>query len=181
MPVASVSTMAHRMRRTILAGAATALALALTTGCTPEPAPSPSPTGFASEEEAFAAAEATYRAYVDAVNARNSGDTSAEAPTGFLSGAALQAELDSEREFANLGIRLDGPMELSEFELTDVSPSTLSGTVCLDVSQARVVDKDGNDVTPVDRPDRLGLVVKFQWTPADPLITQSLASDTSCS
>ncbi|HOQ22628.1 MAG TPA: hypothetical protein PLN62_09415, partial [Microbacterium sp.] len=61
--------MASRMRRTFPAVGAALLALALVTGCAPEPAPTPTPTGFASDDEAFAAAEATYRAYVDALNA----------------------------------------------------------------------------------------------------------------
>ena len=56
-------------RRT--AGLLIALAIATTvSACTPEPAPTPTPTGFASEDEAFRAAEETYRAYVDALNAR---------------------------------------------------------------------------------------------------------------
>src|SRR5690606_38234156 len=43
---------------------------ALLVGCSPEPDPTPTPTAaFASEEEAFAAAEETYRAYIDAFNA----------------------------------------------------------------------------------------------------------------
>ena len=67
--MASASVMALRMRRTILAGAATALALALDHGVHTRPVPHRHPTGFASEEDAFAAAEATYRAYVDALNA----------------------------------------------------------------------------------------------------------------
>ncbi|MET0860918.1 MAG: hypothetical protein ABW091_07810, partial [Microbacterium sp.] len=44
------------------------LASAALSGCTPQPAPTPTPTGFATEDEAFAAAEETYRAYVDALN-----------------------------------------------------------------------------------------------------------------
>lgn len=44
------------------------LAVVLVSGCTPTPEPTPTPTGFANEEEAFRAAEETYRAYVDALN-----------------------------------------------------------------------------------------------------------------
>ena len=45
------------------------LAVGALAGCGPtDPTPTPTPTGFASEAEAFAAAEATYRAYVDALN-----------------------------------------------------------------------------------------------------------------
>ncbi len=45
-----------------------ALVIAVATGCRPEPEPSPSGPAFATEAEAFAAAEETYRAYVDALN-----------------------------------------------------------------------------------------------------------------
>ncbi len=61
-----------------LAAAAAALALAAVavTGCsTPAGAPKPTPA-FSSEAEAFAAAEATYRAYVDALNAVDLSDPS---------------------------------------------------------------------------------------------------------
>ena len=50
---------------------AATLALALVAGmaaCQPEPQPTPGGPVFATEEEAFAAAEETYRAYVDALN-----------------------------------------------------------------------------------------------------------------
>ena len=47
---------------------ALALVLGMATGCQPEPEPSPTGPVFANEEEAFAAAEETYRAYVDALN-----------------------------------------------------------------------------------------------------------------
>ena len=48
--------------------AASALAAALLSGCTSEPAPVVSTPSFATEDEAFAAAEQTYRNYVDALN-----------------------------------------------------------------------------------------------------------------
>lgn len=57
--------MLRRLARVALLGALLAGAL---TACTPEPEPTPTPP-FATEAEAFAAAEATYRAYVDALNA----------------------------------------------------------------------------------------------------------------
>ncbi|MCB8044373.1 hypothetical protein JM654_09380 [Microbacterium oxydans] len=48
-------------------------------GCTPSPAPTPTPTAvFASEEEAFAAAEETFTEYVLALNEIDTSD-----PTTF--------------------------------------------------------------------------------------------------
>ena len=54
--------------RVVAATLALALVVGLATGCQPEPSPSPSGPAFANEEAAFAAAEETYRAYVDALN-----------------------------------------------------------------------------------------------------------------
>ena len=56
------------MIRRAAAALVLALALGMTTACQPEPAPSPSAPVFATEDEAFAAAEETYRGYVDALN-----------------------------------------------------------------------------------------------------------------
>ena len=56
------------IRRAAAAAIVLALALGMTTACQPDPAPSASGPIFANEEEAFAAAEETYRAYVDALN-----------------------------------------------------------------------------------------------------------------
>ena len=169
------------MRQIASAAFAAVVAVLLATGCAPEPAPTPSPTGFASEEEAFAAAEATYRAYVDAVNARNSGSMNAPVPTDFLTGPALQGELDSENQFDDLGIRLGGPMTIAGFDLTEIDGSADKGRVCLDVSQARVIDAENNDVTPADRPNQLGLALEFVWVPSGALIAQSIPNDSACS
>src|SRR5690349_13054891 len=54
--------------RVIAAALAVAVVLGTATACQPEPAPSPSTGAFATQAEAFAAAEETYRAYVDALN-----------------------------------------------------------------------------------------------------------------
>ncbi len=56
------------LRRVAAVTVALAMVVPLATGCQPDPAPSPTGPAFATEEEAFAAAEETYRAYVDALN-----------------------------------------------------------------------------------------------------------------
>ncbi len=56
------------LRRVAALAFGLAIVAGLATGCRPEPAPSPTAPVFSSEEEAFAAAEQTYRAYVDALN-----------------------------------------------------------------------------------------------------------------
>lgn len=168
------------MRQRTRAALGAAVLTLLVTGCTPEPAPTPSPTGFASEAEAFAAAEATYRAYVDAVNAKNSDGALDPRPTDFLIGDALDGELAADRQFTDLGIRLGGPIDVKSFDLSEVTASTAHGAVCLDVSDARVLDAGGDDVTPPDRDELLGLALTFIWTPDGVLVSESVPSDSSC-
>ncbi len=55
--------------RSLTALALVAMVAPVVAGCAPDPAPAPTTAvSFSSEEEAFAAAEETYRAYVDALN-----------------------------------------------------------------------------------------------------------------
>ncbi len=158
-----------------------ALAIALlASGCTPEPTPTPSPTGFASEEEAFAAAEATYRAYVDAVNARRADPTSAMDPQGFLTGVALEADIDGQRTFVAEGLSLQGDSIVSAVAPSDWSLASSSILVCINVSQTRLVNRDGVDVTPYDRADKLGLEATVIWVTPEPLISSTTATDSAC-
>lgn len=185
MPVASVSTMAHRMRRTILAGAATALALALTTGCTPEPepAPSPSPTGFASEEEAFAAAEATYRAYVDALNQVDLSDPATfEAPLAWTTGNLNSADKKSFSQSHAEKESLVGAFKVRLVEPArwDRQTGVASLFACLDVSGTDVLDSDGVSKVPVDRSPVIALdveLVKSATTETGFAVTETTARE----
>lgn len=158
---------------------AVALALTLTaaalSGCAPAPEPSPTPTAmFASEEEAFAAAEEVYRAYIDAGN--NGADES-----DFLVGQALEAEIDTLRYLDENGLTLDGTSALTSFvgvEAT-VTPTdtTIEVLLCLDVSKTRVLDSSGSDVTPADRANRVSLDVSFVTVESAVLISESTTSE----
>lgn len=125
------------------------------TGCVgPTPEPTPTPTAvFSSEEEAFAAAEETYRAYIDAVNARYADPHSEPDPQDFLVGPALEADIDSAREMDQLGIHISGSSVVQSVSL--VSSEAAAGEVviraCLDSTQARILNEAGEDVTLPDR------------------------------
>ncbi len=156
-------------------------------GCAPDPFadPTPAPTpsgvvsGFASHEEAFAAAEATYRAYVDAGNAQRAGDPSSD-PSRYLSGAALEGERETQEDFAKAKVRIEGDLNVASFRVTNASSEVLDAVVCLDVRDTRLLDEAGQDITPHDREDRLGLVVTFEWTTGHALISDSKTSDEQC-
>lgn len=160
-----------------------ALAGAALSACTPTPEPSPTPTAvFASEEEAFAAAEEVYRAYLEAAAARADGDETAE-PEQYLSGQALESDLESQRTLASEGIRISGATEIVEFapaqaNLVD-SIATLRADLCLDISKSRVLDANGVDVTPLDRPDRGQITVEFSGDANQLLISQSSPAENS--
>lgn len=152
-------------------------------GCTPQSAPSPSPStsasAFSSDDEAFAAAEATYRAYVDATNARRVDPTSLPDPNDFLSGQALESSLATQEAFEEKGIRLEGRTIIRSVSPINFLTQSATIHVCFDNSGTRLVDNAGMDVTPVDRSVIGGLVVIVE-TKAPPHIVQSDTQDSGC-
>ncbi|WP_439901192.1 hypothetical protein [Microbacterium azadirachtae] len=132
-------------------------------GCTPATAPKPTPTPlFASKAEAFKAAERVYRDYVDAENALQSGDNSAN-PEQYLTGQALSRDVQSKRESKASGKRVDGAAEVVKFAGTagDAKRGTVSAAACLDISKTRIINARGEDVTPTSRPTPFSLAVEF--------------------
>ncbi|MBN9225056.1 MAG: hypothetical protein ABS63_06830 [Microbacterium sp. SCN 70-27] len=148
--------------------------------CAPGPAPSPTPTGFASEEEAFAAAEATYRAYVEAGNEERVEPTRSPSSSSFLTGRALQDNIDGEAQLAEAGVRLVGSSSVTNAHLEEWTPSKVTIIVCLDFREVRVVDADGNDVTPESRGDNASLQIDFVYSNPTPLIADSRSIGASC-
>lgn len=151
-------------RRSTVALATTLLVAGLA-ACAPSPAPTPSPTptGFASEEEAFAAAEATYRAYVDALNDVDLSDPATFEPVyALLDGEALASEKKTLTQMHADDWTVSG---------TTVVPSIFEGEdpgrilVCQDVSDVDVVDGQGESRVAVDRPDVFALDVLVSFDP----------------
>lgn len=164
----------------LLAGGAAAIALTACVACTPTPAPGPTPTGFASDEEAFAAAEATYRAYVDAVNAKRRDQYSGPAPASFLTGPALDAELASEARFMDAGVSLKGDIRVHALHRLTSTYRTAELGVCLDVTDTQVIDAEGNDATQPDRAGFAGVRIDVLWTPQAALISSTSPSEEQC-
>jgi hypothetical protein len=151
--------------------------------CTPTPEPTPTPTAaFASEEEAFAAAEEVYREYNDAVNAQRE-DVNAGEPQEYLTALALQSDIDATRIFESNGVHIEGPGKVTSFEGSssklNTTPATVSAHLCLDVSATRVVDDQGNDRTPEDRAGIVALDVEFVVAEQSLLISSSSESQTN--
>jgi hypothetical protein len=128
----------------------------LVSGCsTPAEPAGPEPV-FSSDAEAFAAAEATYRAYVDALNDVDLSDPATFEPVFALTTGELNA---SDRKGLSTyhadGFRVDGASEIalvSGLESDPVSGAT-SLAVCLDVSSIEVTRPDGSSAVSPDRVD----------------------------
>jgi len=152
-------------------------------GCTPEAAPTPLPlptaTGFASDEEAFAAAEATYRAYVDAVNARRA-DPDAPDPNNFLAGAAREASTATQRKFASQGVRLVGKTLVTDVDGVIATTEVTTIHVCIDSAGTRLIDSAGDDVTPRDRPRSGSLEIDLTLTVDRLFIVDSREGSSPC-
>ncbi|WP_284529535.1 hypothetical protein [Microbacterium sp. T2.11-28] len=158
----------------------TAVAVALI-GCAPDPTPTPLPTatGFASEAEAFAAAEATYRAYVDAVNARRA-DQRAPDPVSYLSGAARKSSLEARRRFSAEGIRLVGKTSVTDVIGLTSTHDEATIQVCVDSSGTRLLDSRGVDITPAERSPSGSLEIDLAWRADRFFIVDSRESSASC-
>lgn len=150
--------------------AAAALAtLLLLTGCTPDPQPSPTPTPlFASEDEAFAAAEATYRGYTDALNQVDFADPKTfEAVYAHLAGNAATSTRKSFSEFHAEHIRSVGSTTFDSFTPISSDPQRgeVRAHVCVDVSKVEVLDASGSSLVSKDRPARQPMDLSFGVRP----------------
>lgn len=126
---------------------AAALAAAfLLAGCTPDPAPSPTPTpAFASDAEAYAAAEATYRAYVDALNAVDLSDPRTFEPVyAWTTGDANASAKETFSQMYADGWSVSGDSTFGGLRLLSVNGGGLVLiALCLDVSTVEVRDSSG--------------------------------------
>lgn len=166
--------------------AALALAICLA-GCAPDTAPAPTPTGFASEEEAFAAAEETYRAYVDALNRVDLSDPATfEDVYAWTTGDANAEARKSFSEMHASGWVVSGATTFDRFVPRSFTAGEQRGTVtvdlCLDVAGVDLVDSTGTSVVPESRLDRQAVFVTFSMatTGSGMSIETSAATENSC-
>jgi hypothetical protein len=135
----------------------------------PKPAPSPSVTPlFATDEEALAAAEQAYAAYV-AVTDRvfMDGATDLSSLDTVATGKQLEIDRSGLTSAAEKGYRSRGTTTFEDVTLQSYSPDSSSGIavvvvyLCEDVSSVDVVDSAGISVVAPDRPDRVRYEVTF--------------------
>lgn len=130
------------------------LVLALGGCATPEPEePTPTPV-FSSEEAAFAAAEETYRAYVDALNQVDLSDPETfEAVYDWTTGEANASDRKSLSGLHADGVTLTGSSVITALEPIGAVNDDLTLAACVDIATVDLLDADGNSVVDADRPD----------------------------
>ncbi len=181
-----LATTRSRRFRPVLAtyaafAAVTALTLGTLTGCASEPEPTPSATpAFASEAEAFEAAEEVFTTYVAALNDVVLSDpASFEAVYTLLSGRARSTTAKELSELHAASVRSSGVTAFSSFEPIsyDVVSSKGSFAVCLDVSDVSVVDASGDSLVDPNRADVQALLIAFTAEATTDLTISSISAD----
>ncbi|MEU1973328.1 hypothetical protein ABZ477_16870 [Microbacterium sp. NPDC019599] len=163
-----------------------ALTAAMTSGCFAQPEPEEKPL-FETEAEAFAAAEETYRAYVDALNQVDLSDPETfEDVYTWTTGEANAGERKSLSSMHADGWTVDGATEVISIYPLVYSPRsepTVELGTCTDVSAIDVRDPDGSSVVSQDRPDTQSSTVQLVSSATSPtglLISVIEGSDVSC-
>lgn len=155
--------------------AATALVSAglLLTGCVPaEPVVTPVETGaiqpiFASDDEALAAAVEAYTQYQRvSYEIGASGGADYEQLRPLVTNEWYEVEVEGFERFASDGYRVAGTASVSNFSLQQwwEEPRGIANVIvyfCDDLTNARIVDLHGVDVTPIDRNDTVPIEVAF--------------------
>ena len=154
----------------------TALLLAGCSGDAPIVLPKPDPTSapvFATDEDALAAAEVAYGEYLKAsaaITKKNGEDPKSIAP--FVTDDYLPELIEGFTDLRKAKRHIEGNIAFDNLQLQqygdDLSnPATVAIYLCLDVTNARVKDAEGADVTP-DRPNVVPLELTFETIDRDP-------------
>ncbi|WP_341945187.1 hypothetical protein [Microbacterium sp. LWH11-1.2] len=158
---------------------ALALLSTLVVGCSPSPTPRPTPTAaFATEEEAFAAAEETYRAYIDALNQVDFAEpTTFEPVYALLQSSAASSTRKTFSQFHAESLRVTGTTAYNSFEgnTADLARGEIRARVCLDVTAVDVLDPEGRSVVSPERESLQPMAIIFRTDEAAELRISSLS------
>jgi len=149
----------------------TALLLAGCSGDAPIVLPKPDPTTapvFATDEDALAAAEVAYGEYLkasDAITAKDGADPNTIGE--YVHNEYLPEVLESFEDLRSDNLHSEGKLAFEGMTLQqytdDLSNSaTISVYVCVVATDARLLNENNEDVTPVERDNRVPLEVTFQ-------------------
>ncbi|MCK2032042.1 hypothetical protein [Microbacterium sp. KSW4-4] len=142
-----------------------AFGVSLLSGCTPAPESTPTPSpAFTSDEEAFAAAEATYREFTRRLNEVDTSDPATFEPLYELStGDFEKADRKAYSAMHAEGVKVEGETRILSFAAveSDATHKAVAAVVCLDVSDVEVTDSNGVSQVAPGRPDVYALRVNF--------------------
>ncbi|MDY0909947.1 hypothetical protein [Microbacterium sp. CFBP9034] len=157
---------------------AVAVLVAALVGCSPIPVPSSEPTpGFSSEAEAFAAAEETYRAYVDALNRVDLSDPQTfEDVYAWTTGELNASDRKGLTSYHADGASVSGSSSVQLVELDTENDDGVTLAVCLDVSAIEVLSSSGESLVDDDRTAVQSLSVELAPDDTSPtgLLVQSI-------
>ena len=154
----------------------------------PEPTPTPTPTGFASEAEAFAAAEETYRAYVDALNQVDLSDPDTfEAVYAWTTGELNASDKKNFTQWSAEGHEITGQasvLRVAPVAFVGGDVSEVSMEACYDINEVDVLDRSGTSIVSAERPSVQALRILMVQSDATPttlaIYTIESAQDLSC-
>lgn len=128
----------------------------------PPPTPSPQAPIFASDEEALAAAEAAYAAYaaVDAAILADGGKGS-DRIKDHVSATYEPTVLKAYAQIAEGGLVVRGEGSVERARLIEANREVVQIYACLDVGGTVVLNAEGVDVTPPERPLRTPVRLRF--------------------
>lgn len=132
-----------------------ALAVALgVSGCVATPEIPEETTAAWTEAEAFAAAEETYRSYVDALNEVDLSDPDTfETVYAWTTGDANTGARESFSQMHADGLTVGGESIVRNVSQISASDSRTTIVACLDVAAVTLVDPSGESTVAADRPD----------------------------
>jgi hypothetical protein len=147
--------------------AALVVCASILTACAPTPEPIPDPTPsplFASEAEAYAAAEATFGRYIAALNLVDPSDPHTFEPLFDLSGGSV--EKTDRKNFSTMHAekqQLSGDAHVVSFKpISSDSPfHEVLAFACLDVSEVQITNADGSSGVEPGRPAVYPLELRF--------------------
>jgi hypothetical protein len=145
----------------LVAGAVMTVGLSGCFGEAPAASVTPSATGFASDEEAYAAAEQTYRDFIEALNLEGEGRVGPK-PEEYLTGEALDDERAGDARQEADGRHVEGRSFIAGYESVSRTNKEIRARACEDITATRVVDSAGNDVTSPDRTTRAAYNIVYE-------------------
>lgn len=172
--------------RSVPSAVVAAVAVLVFTSCQPDVGPvipDPVPTSellFESEEEALAAAEEAYGAYLAMLDQiRAEGGVDEDRLELVATGEVLTHEQDALREFQTRGHHTVGSLSFDSVELQQYEPRAQDGLgvlyfyACEDFSAVDVLDQSGASVLVPGRQLRWPLVVGFDWVESTLLVSST--------